>query len=55
MASADLDGDGRDDLLVTTSYWGYDYQPWHYGTYYALGFAGNGSPMGVVYYLNASN
>ncbi len=55
IAGGDLDGDGKQDLLVTTSYWAADPQPDYYGSYYAMNLAGNGSPMGVVFYLNTSN
>jgi hypothetical protein len=63
IAFGDLDGDGRDDLLATTSYWGYDcegnyyyyYAPNFNGTPGSVVFAGNGGSMGVVYYLNSSN
>jgi hypothetical protein len=55
VAMGDLDGDGRIDVLVTTSYWAVDYQPNVYGSFYALNLAGNGNPMGVVFWLNSSN
>jgi hypothetical protein len=55
LASGDLDGDGREDLLVTTSYWSVDYQPNIYGATWALNIAGNGSPMGIIFWLNSSN
>ncbi len=58
IASGDLDGDGKPDLLVTTSYWASDYQPNLYGSpsdTYSLQLAGNGGSMGIVYWLNTSN
>lgn len=55
IAFGDLDGDGRIDVLATTSYWATDYQPYLYGATYALNFAGNSSNMGVVFWLNSSN
>jgi hypothetical protein len=55
VAVGDLDGDGRPDLLVTTSYWATDAQPPYWGTTWSLRLAGDGNPMGVVYYLNSSN
>jgi hypothetical protein len=54
VAAGDVDGDGRDDVLATTSYWASDYQPNMYSGTYTLVLAGNGNPLGVVYYLNSS-
>jgi hypothetical protein len=54
VATGDVDGDGKTDVLVTTSYWAYDYQP-HFYSSFPLRLAGDGTPQGVVYYLNASN
>jgi hypothetical protein len=50
----DLDGDGRDDLIVTTSYWAVDAQPISYSGSYALNLAGNGGTLGLVFWLNSS-
>jgi hypothetical protein len=55
LASADLDGDGRNDLLVATSYWAVDYQPALWSGSYSLQLAGNGGTQGVVFWLNSSN
>ena len=55
MATGDLDGDGKDDLLVCTSFWAFDYQPQNFGVSFSLRLAGNGAPLGVAYYLNSSN
>ena len=55
LASADLDGDGRPDLLATTSYWGGNSMAANYGSSYSHGTVGNGGSMGVVFYLNTSN
>jgi hypothetical protein len=56
VAFGDVDGDGRDDLLVTTSYWIVDYQP-NVFSGFQLGVAGDATAgsMGVVFYLNTSN
>jgi hypothetical protein len=55
VASGDLDGDGRPDLLATTSYWGGNSMAANYGSFYTHGTVGNGGNMGVVFYLNTSN
>jgi hypothetical protein len=55
LASGDLDGDGRPDVLATTSYWHVSSMATYYSTIYDTGTNGNGGSMGVVYYLNASN
>jgi len=55
VATGDLDGDGRIDVLVATSFWNSDYQPYFYSGSYALGLGGDGNGKGVVFYLNSSN
>ena len=55
VVSADLDGDGKPDLLATTSYWAVEGMAANYGSTYTLGATGNGGAMGVVFYLNTSN
>jgi len=56
IVAADIDGDGRPDLIATCSYWaGEGMGAWQNGTYYALGMNGDGGQMGLVFYLNTSN
>ena len=55
VACGDVDGDGRVDILSTTSYWARDYQPGVYSGSYQLGLAGDGGNKGIVIYLNSSN
>jgi len=55
LASGDLDGDGRPDVLATTSYWAVSTMATYYSTIYNTLTNGNGASMGVVYYLNTSN
>ena len=55
VATGDLDGDGRTDVLAATSYWATDYQPYLYSGSYSLSLVGNGNGMGIVFYLNSSN
>ncbi|MFO0932042.1 MAG: FG-GAP-like repeat-containing protein [Planctomycetota bacterium] len=52
VAVGDLDGDGRPDLLVSTSFWARDNQQ---STTFQRGDSADGSPMGIVFYLNTSN
>ena len=52
VAAGDLDGDGRPDLLITTSFWARDNQQ---STYYQRSESSDGNPLGIVYYLNTSN
>ena len=54
VATGDLDGDGREDLVATTSYWAVNAMASRNGTGYPMGNTGNGGSMGVVWYLNAS-
>ena len=47
IASGDLDGDGRPDLIATCSYWtGEGMAAWQNGTYYALGHERGRRPDG---------
>jgi len=55
IVSADIDGDGRPDLICTTSWWQVEEMAANYGSSYALGASGNGGSMGIVFYLNTSN
>jgi hypothetical protein len=64
IAYGDLDGDGKLDLLVTTSFWAIDpsgsqYYPYSlsydYGSSTVSDFYGNGGSLGVAYYLNTGN
>jgi hypothetical protein len=55
MASGDVDGDGRPDIIATTSWWSCESMAANYGTSYVLGAVGNGGSMGIVFWLNTSN
>ncbi|MCC7138540.1 MAG: VCBS repeat-containing protein [Planctomycetes bacterium] len=52
VATGDLDGDGRPDLIVSTSFWATDNQR---STTFQRGESSDGNPLGLVYYLNTSN
>ena len=54
IASGDLDGDGRPDLVATTSYWAVNGMASRQGTSYPMGNTGNGGSMGLVYFLSGS-
>jgi hypothetical protein len=55
IVSADVDGDGRPDLVATTSYWSAEGMASNYGSFYSTSAAGNGGSMGIVFWLNTSN
>ncbi len=56
VAGGDLDGDGRADVLVTTSYWTCEGMgAWQNYYYYELGLIGDGASRGFAFYLNTSN
>jgi hypothetical protein len=52
VCAGDVDGDGRPDLLCTTSFWATDNQQ---STTWQRGDSCDGNPMGIVFYLNSSN
>ena len=54
VAIGDLDGDGKNDVVATTSYWACDYQANLYGTTWLLGLSGDGGNKGIVFFLNTS-
>ncbi len=55
IASGDIDGDGKADILATSSYWTFDYQPMIYGGGYSNRVNGDGGQKGFCYWLNTSN
>jgi hypothetical protein len=55
VACGDVDGDGKIDILATTSYWARDYQPGVYSGSYQLNLSGDGGSKGIVIFLNTSN
>lgn len=55
IRSGDLNGDGMEDLVATTSYWAVNGMASNYGATYQNGSWGNGGSMGIVWYLNTSN
>jgi hypothetical protein len=55
IASGDFDGDGKPDLVTSTSYWGGNGMAANYGSTYSESSLGNGGSMGLVLYLNTSN
>jgi hypothetical protein len=54
VSIGDIDGDGKVDILSTTSYWARDYQPGIYSGSYQLNLVGDGGNKGIVFYLNTS-
>jgi hypothetical protein len=60
IASGDIDGDGKPDILATTSCWCTEgMAAFGYGAYYALGgnnvsYCGDGASRGVVWWINKS-
>jgi|GEM_PF-1645286 len=55
IASGDINNDGRDDLLVTTSSWIHEGMGSYFGSSYAQQISGDGGSKGFVWYLNTSN
>jgi hypothetical protein len=55
VASADLDADGKPDIVTTTSFWAVNGMASDHGSTYKTNATGNGGSMGVVFYLNTSN
>jgi hypothetical protein len=55
MAPGDVDGDGKPDIVCTTSYFAIEGMASIYGSTYSHQTPGNGSSMGIVFFLNTSN
>ncbi len=55
LVGADLDGDGKPDMISTTSYWAGEGMAGNFGATYFLGLNGDGGDRGFVFFLNTSN
>ena len=55
VATGDINGDGAQDILATTSYWQTNGMAANYGSSYSMANTANGGSMGIVFWLNTSN